>query len=218
VTGNSANLVYQNESGALNEATSDIMAAAIESWAGGDNPWWIGENCWVADAALRFMDDPSRDGSSRDHYSTRYTGTSDNGGVHWNSGIANLAFYLMANGGNHPKPEHRVNTVSGIGVATAANIWYRALTVYMTSGTDFAGARAATEAACADLYGATTCASVTAAWLEVGVDGSGGGGGGGGASCEGYCGGASPDGCYCDRHCARYGDCCPDKTDVCGIR
>jgi Zn-dependent metalloprotease len=217
VTQHSANLIYQNESGALNEATSDIMAAAIESWAGGNNPWWIGEDCWLADVALRFMDDPTRDGSSRDHYSTRYTGTSDNGGVHWNSGIANLAFYLMAQGGDHPKPEHRVSTVPAIGVDTAASIWYRALTVYMTSSTNFAAARVATEAACADLYDATTCASVTAAWLEVGVD-SGGGGGGGGASCEGSCGGQSADGCWCDRHCDRYGDCCPDKAAVCGAR
>ena len=175
VTHNTAELIYRGESGALNEATSDIMAAAIEVKANGgtvdQDTWKIGEDCWRASEALRFMNDPSRDGASRDHYQTRYRGSSDNGGVHLNSGIGNLFFYLLAAGGEHPKAKHRVAPVSGIGIDDAADIWYRALSVYMTPRTDFAAARTATLAAASDLFGASSdehC-QVQNAWAEVGV-------------------------------------------------
>lgn len=180
VTTNTANLVYSNESGALNEGTSDIMAAAVEAHVEGitDGTYLVGENCWLAAPALRFMYDPTRDGKSRDHYSTRYTGFDDNGGVHMNSGIANLFFYLLAEGGQHPKTQHRVAPVTGIGIEAAADIWYRALSTYMTSSTKFAGARTATLNAAADLFGATSeqhC-QVQNAWAEVGVGSPCGGG------------------------------------------
>ncbi|MEM9489673.1 MAG: M4 family metallopeptidase, partial [Myxococcota bacterium] len=160
--------IYQGESGALNEATSDILTAAIEAWARGNvdqDVWHIGEDCWLSDDALRFMDNPSADDNSRDHYQDRYIGREDNGGVHYNSGIGNLFFYLLSQGGDHPNPNRRVATVTGIGIEQAAAIWYRALTIYMTSSTDFAGARTATENACADLYsaGSMECKSVGAA-------------------------------------------------------
>jgi bacillolysin len=183
VTTFEANLTYSGESGALNEGASDSLAAAVESWVDGTtnaSTWDIGEDCWLAAPALRYMDAPSLDGSSRDHYAGRYVGTSDNGGVHWNSGIANHFFYLLSEGGQHHNPAYRTGTaVVGIGVGDAYAIWYSALNNYMTSGTTFAGARAATEAACVGLgYAATTCASVSAAWAEVGVSSATSGGGG----------------------------------------
>jgi hypothetical protein len=146
-------------------------------------------------------------------------GSDDNGGVHWNSGIGNLFFYLLSNGGSHPNPQRSLGTVTGTGVQAAADIWYRALSVYMTTTTNFADARAATESACSDLYGAgsANCTSVSAAWDEVGVGVACGGGGGGdnGASCVGHCDGTSPDGaCYCDPWCVIIGDCCAD-ANVC---
>lgn len=224
VTQYEANLTYSNESGALNEAASDMLAAAAEAWTDGavtEDTWDIGEDCWIAPGttALRYMDQPSADGSSRDHYSTRYTGTSDSGGVHWNSGIANHWFYLLSQGGQHHDAAYSTgNTVTGLGIDAAYEIWYTALAGYMTSSTTFSGARTATESACASLgYTATQCESVSYAWYEVGVgsDPAGGGtdtggtdtgGGGGTLACGGtlYTGtlsgaGASaiePDGTY----------------------
>jgi vibriolysin len=129
------------------------------------------------------MNDPIADGSSYDYYPTRYTGTGDYGGVHLNSGIANLAFKLMVTGGTHPRGKTTVNVTalnanSFTSIDMAAKIWYRALTVYMTSSTNFAGARTATANAATDLYGATAAAAVHLAWDAVGVPGTPGGGGG----------------------------------------
>ncbi|MCA9569505.1 MAG: M4 family metallopeptidase [Myxococcales bacterium] len=178
VTKFSANLTYQGESGALNEAFSDILGVRVEAWVHGgidEDTWKIAEDVVTPNGsttdALRYMYNPTLSSSSRDHYSTRYTGTADSGGVHWNSGIANLAFYLTAEGGNHPKPAKSVTTVEGIGLVKAGQVYWRALHNYMTSSTDFAGARAATLHAAADLYGAGSVeyAAVGNAWAEVGV-------------------------------------------------
>ncbi|MCB9648038.1 MAG: M4 family metallopeptidase [Deltaproteobacteria bacterium] len=168
VTDYSADLIYSNESGALNEATSDIFAAAVEAANGGTftDIWYVGEDTWLADTALRYMDDPARAGDY-DYYPTRYTGSSDNGGVHWNSGIANLFFHLLSVGGTHPRGKTST-VVTGIGITNAARIWYRALTVYMTPSTTFADARAATINAANDLNSSWT-PSVQAAWDAVGV-------------------------------------------------
>jgi Zn-dependent metalloprotease len=181
VTEYSANLVYSYESGALNEATSDILGAAAEAWKYGlidSRTWKIGEDCYTpatAGDALRYMNDPAAAGDY-DYYPTRYTGSGDNGGVHMNSGIANLAFYLMTVGGSHPRGKTSVvvPALDGVGMTSmnmGAKIWYRALTVYMTSSTNFAGARTATAQAATDLYGATTAAAVNLAWDAVGVPG-----------------------------------------------
>ncbi len=199
VTDREANLTYSYESGALNEAASDILAAAVEAYqdgATGQDTWDVGEDCWLADRALRFMQSPSDDGASYDYYPARYTGSSDNGGVHWNSGIANHFFYLLAEGGQHHNSAYRSgNTVAGIGIDDAYAIWYEALTNYMTSSTNFSGARTATESACAALgYATATCDSVSYAWYEVGVGsnpGSGSGSTGGGSTGGGSTGGGT---------------------------
>ena len=181
VTERTAGLVYQNESGALNEATSDIMAAAVEAWKRGyvdANTWKVGEDVYTpatAGDALRFMNDPAAAGDY-DYYPTRYTGTSDNGGVHTNSGIANLAFKLMVTGGSHPRSKTTVvvpalNATATTSINMAGKIWYRALTVYMTSSTNFQGARNATAQAATDLYGAAAADSVQKAWDAVGAPG-----------------------------------------------
>lgn len=174
VTERTANLTYSNESGALNESMSDVFGAMVELYADGGtvsaDTWKIGEDAYTpgtAGDALRRMDNPQAEGDP-DHYSIRYTGTADSGGVHTNSGIGNHAFYLIAAGGTN-----RVSSVNvtGIGTTDAAKVWYRALTVYMTSGTNFAGARTATVNAANDLFGATSTQAVTVAkgWCAVGV-------------------------------------------------
>jgi len=170
VTTNTSNLIYQNESGALNEAFSDIMGAAAEfAMQPSIADWWLGEDIWLADVALRFMDDPTRDGYSVDHYSNLITGTADNGGVHGNSGIANLAFVLTADGGTHPT---NGGTYTGVGIAVAEQIYYTAFTQYLTSSSTFADARAACELVALN-YSAAVQASVSAAWDAVGVSAGG---------------------------------------------
>jgi vibriolysin len=181
VTSYSANLVYSNESGALNEATSDIMSSAVEAWKDGAvsaDTWKVGEDIYTPGTsgdALRTMGDPAASGDS-DYYPTRYTGSADGGGVHTNSGIANLAFKLMVTGGTHPrgKTSVAVTALSGTAMTSidmGAKIWYRALTVYMNSTTNFTGARTATVNAATDLYGTSAANSVNQAWDAVGVPG-----------------------------------------------
>ena len=87
--------------------------------------------------------------------------------MHINSGIANKAFYLLAKGGTH----HKGGSMTGIGADAAARIWYRALTSYMTSSTNFSGARTACLNAASALYGSTSTqyAAVKQSWCLVGV-------------------------------------------------
>ncbi|MBV8519242.1 MAG: M4 family metallopeptidase [Acidobacteria bacterium] len=190
VTERTANLNYANESGALNEATSDILGNSCEAYTenGGTpnaNTWKVGEDIYTPGTsgdALRYMNNPTADGYSKDYYPERITGTADNGGVHGNSGIANLAYYLMVMGGTHPRGKTTVSvtplsTTSSTSLNMAQKIWYRALTVYWTSSTGFSGARTGTVSAATDLYGAAAAATVTAAWDAVGAPGGSTGGG-----------------------------------------
>lgn len=174
ITERSANLTYANESGALNESMSDVFGAMVESYVRGggvtEDTWKIGEQAYTpgtAGDALRSMKD-THSGGDPDHYSERYTGTADNGGVHTNSGIGNWVYYAAAAGGtNHVSG---VN-VTGMGTTAAGKIWYRALTVYMTSSTNYAGARTATLNAATDLYGSTSAQYTTTAtaWCAAGI-------------------------------------------------
>ncbi len=172
-----ANLVYQDESGALNEAFSDIFAASAQAWqAGGVSSatWKLAEDVWTPgnpNDAMRYMDNPTADGQSYDYYPTRYTGNQDNGGVHLNSGIVNLVYKLAVTGGTHPQGKTDVN-VPGVGVNHAEQIFYRALTSYLSSSSDFEDARQATAQAAEDLYGAAEAAAIHKAWDAVGVPGT----------------------------------------------
>ncbi|MFF4378404.1 M4 family metallopeptidase [Kitasatospora sp. NPDC001547] len=180
VTSATANLVYSGESGGLNEATSDIMATAIEFWA--NNPqdqgdYLIGEKIDIRGdgSPLRYMDKPSKDGKSRDYWSADL-GSVD---VHYSSGPANHWFYLASegsgaktvNGVAYDSATSDGLPVTGIGRDAATKIWYRALTTYMTSSTNYAAARVATLKATADLYGSTsaTYQNVANAWAAINV-------------------------------------------------
>ena len=179
VTENSAGLTYSGESGGLNEATSDIFGTMVEFYAANAHDpadYLIGEQFDLKDhAGFRRMDRPSSDGSSLDCWSS----TAKNVDVHYSSGIGNHFFYLLAegsgaktiNGVAHDSPTCNGSTVTGIGRDAAAAVWYRALTVYMTSTTNYAGARVATLKAASDLFGATSTqyAAVGAAWSAVSV-------------------------------------------------
>ncbi|PPS72839.1 MULTISPECIES: M4 family metallopeptidase [Streptomyces] len=181
VTSKTAALTYSGESGGLNEATSDIFGTLVEFHAAnaedrGD--WLIGEKVvrsGLGREALRFMDKPSKDGKSADCWNAKL-GDLD---VHYSSGVGNHFAYLLAegsgkkslNGVAYNSPTCDGSTVNGIGRAALGKIWYRALTVYMTSSTDYADARTATLSAAKDLYGAdsTEHKAVAAAWKAVAV-------------------------------------------------
>ena len=184
VTSRSADLTYSGESGGLNEATSDIFGTMVEYYANNSNDtpdYMIGEELYVSNPngtrALRYMFKPSLDGASPDCY----TGNIGSLDVHYSSGVGNHAFFLMAEGAAVPAGFNlsasqlvcNGNTAAGgIGRDAASKVWYRALTVYMTSNTSYAGARAATLQAASDLYGpgSSQYNGVASAWSAVGVN------------------------------------------------
>ncbi|MEU7426418.1 M4 family metallopeptidase, partial [Streptomyces sp. NPDC040750] len=180
VTSNTAGLNYSGESGGLNEATSDIFGTGVEFYA--DNAtdvgdYLIGEKIDINGngSPLRYMDKPSKDGGSADYWSSSVGGLD----VHYSSGVANHFFYLLSegsgaktiNGVNYDSPTQDGSTVTGIGRDKALQIWYKALTTYFTSTTDYADARKGTLSAAGDLYGAesTEYKAVAAAWSAVNV-------------------------------------------------
>ncbi|MGJ0483259.1 MAG: M4 family metallopeptidase [Methylomicrobium sp.] len=172
VTSRTANLTYSGESGGLNEATSDIFGTMVEYYANNskDVPdYKIGEKLYKSgNKALRYMYNPNLDGASPNCWSSS-VGSLD---VHYSSGIANHFYYLLSEGSNSSPASPTCNgaIVTGIGKAKAEKIWYRALTVYMTSSTNYSGARAATINAAADLYpNSSEKDIVAAAWDAVSV-------------------------------------------------
>ncbi|MFD7122381.1 M4 family metallopeptidase [Streptomyces sp. NPDC059892] len=180
VTAATANLTYSGESGGLNEATSDIFATAVEFYsntASDPGDYLIGEKININGngTPLRYQDKPSKDGASKDYWSS----TLGNIDVHYSSGPANHFFYLLSegsgaktvNGVSYNSPTYDGSTVTGIGRDKATQIWYKALTTYMTSSTNYAKARTATLSAAGALYGTTSAEykAVGAAWTAINV-------------------------------------------------
>ncbi|MET8755713.1 M4 family metallopeptidase [Streptomyces sp. NPDC004667] len=187
VTSATAGLNYSDESGGLNEATSDIMGTSVEFYA--NNPsapgnYLIGEQININGdgTPLRYMDKPSKDGGSKDAWYSGIGGLD----VHYSSGPANHWFYLASegsgaktvNGVNYDSPTSDGLPVTGIGRDKAQLIWYKALTTKFNSSTDYAGAREGTIAAATELYGAGSAEvkNVTDAWAAVNVGARSGGG------------------------------------------
>nr|WP_316247538.1 M4 family metallopeptidase [Rossellomorea aquimaris] len=176
-----ADLIYENESGAINESIADILGAFVENKTG-DDLWLLGEDIWTPNTpgdGLRDMKDPAsvyiggytESGYYPDHYDDRYLGELDKGGVHINSSINNKAAYLLTDGGTH----HGV-TVTGVGKAKAEKIYYRALTLYLTASSGFSEMRQAAVQAARDLYpdrngeSSAEVKAVEAAYDAVGVE------------------------------------------------
>ena len=154
VTERTSGLEYRNQSGALNESISDTFGVFLDK-----DDYLIGEDVYTpkkAGDALRSLSNPSLYGQP-EHMSNYVNTTSDNGGVHTNSGIPNKAAYL---------------TISNLGISVAEKIYYRALTVYLSPMSNFSDARASLLAAAADLYGtgSTQYNAVASAWTQVGVN------------------------------------------------
>lgn len=173
----SANLVYQSESGALNESFSDIFGTAIEFFGRSSNAnWTVGEDIGVT---LRSMSNPKTYGDPDTYNGTNWvnvvgctpTQQNDLCGVHINSGVQNFWFYLLTNGGNGTNDNSDSYSVNGLGIDTAASIAYRNLTVYLTRSSNYADARYYSILSAVDLYGSCSkeVEAVTNAWHAVGV-------------------------------------------------
>ncbi len=175
VTQNSSNLIYRNESGALNESFSDIFGSVVE-WIYDPNPsdrdWYVGEDAHTTGTGLRDMSNPNAknhpDTYNGDHW---YTGNFDNGGVHRNSGVQNFWFFLLVEGGNGTNDMGTSYNVQGIGLSKAAKIAYRNLTVYLTRYSTYDDAKEGAIQAASDLYGANSneVTQVRRAWCAVGA-------------------------------------------------
>jgi thermolysin len=170
VTEYTSNLVYQDESGALDEAFCDIMSTGAEFYFQPGKADYLHAEDVVTPGGWRSMQNPMAFGDP-DHYSIRYRGSADNGGVHTNSGIVNNAFYLAIEGGRHRLGA----TVQGVGAANREQVekaFYRGFTSFLVPSATFAQARAATLQAARDLYGPASPveAALVQAWNAVGVN------------------------------------------------
>ncbi|MFF5974520.1 M4 family metallopeptidase [Streptomyces sp. NPDC012769] len=187
LTSNTAGLVYSGESGGLNEATSDIFAAAVEFYANNatdKGDYLVGEKIDIRGngTPLRYMDKPSKDGSSKDYW---YSGIGSID-VHYSSGPANHWYYLLSegsgtktvNGVTYDSPTSDGLPVTGIGRDKASLIWFKALTTKFNSNTNYAGARTGTVAVATELYGAGSAEvkAVEHAWAGINVGSRPGGG------------------------------------------
>jgi bacillolysin len=154
-TEHSAKLFYYMQSGALNESFSDIFGETVDlmNTGGTDTPatrWQIGEDI-PGFGAIRNMMDPTLfndPGKVSDSQFVCETPGGDAGGVHTNSGVSNHAYALMVDGGTYNS-----QTIGGIGLTKAGKIQYRALTVYLLSGSGFLDNYNAVQQACTDLIG-----------------------------------------------------------------
>ncbi len=177
VTFATANLVYEGESGAINESMSDVFGVMVDR---GD--WTLGENVVKGSAfpsgALRDMSDPhngasnlGQPGFQPKHVNEQYHGQQDNGGVHINSGIPNYAFYLFVQAIKNKDGSEEVAK------SKAEKVYYRTLTKYLTRSSKFVDLKVAVMRAAKDLYGSAYETLARNAFTAVGIGGNGGGGG-----------------------------------------
>lgn len=179
ITQYTSDLVYSYESGALNESYSDILGALVEFWAQPDGrtaypsgtdgraDWMMGEDCWLDGEALRDLRNPNRFGQPSYYLGNLwYTGGGDNGGVHYNSGVQNFAFYLLSEGGAGSNDGHAYD-IDGLGIEAAGEIAMYANMFLLTSTSQYADAREAWVLAASTLgYNTQTVRDV---WTACGV-------------------------------------------------
>lgn len=163
-----ANLIYQDESGALNEHFADVFGVLIER-----EDFRIGEDISnpsiFPTGALRDMGDPNNGGSSLgdpgyqpDHVNDQFFGRDDNGGVHINSGIPNKAFFNFVT-------DESFGESNGDRASIAEQIWYRALTSFLRSSSNFSDMRLAIVQVAQNDFGDTVAAAAERAFDEVGI-------------------------------------------------
>jgi Zn-dependent metalloprotease len=179
VTAATAGLIYDGESGGLNEATSDCMGEMVEAYsqrdAGTDtvvpegNDWLVGAGPGRG-VPLRYFDKPSKDGESEDQW---YDGIALRE-VHYSSGAMNRAYYFLSHGASSTSTDDGYSPylpggMMGIGNDKSAHILYKALSEYYTPSTGFSDARAAFIHAAQDLYSQTEVDAVMSAFAAINV-------------------------------------------------
>jgi Zn-dependent metalloprotease len=146
--------ITQGDGNKIKAQLATGVTATLHGVAGTDNSvrWLLGEDVGNFDGhgALRDMSNPTCYANPGKVTDTAYyvCDTSDNGGVHTNSGIPNHAYALIVDGGTY-----NGQTISGIGFNKAAAIYWRAESVYQTPTTDFSDHADALEQSCSDLTG-----------------------------------------------------------------
>ncbi|MBK8611661.1 MAG: M4 family metallopeptidase [Chitinophagaceae bacterium] len=169
ITERTSALVYSYESGAMNEGFSDIFGTSIEAFARpGNTDWLIGGDFFT----IRNMSNPNAFSHPDTYQGTYwYTGSGDNGGVHFNSGVLNYWFYLLTTGGTGVNDHNFSYSVGGIGMNNAAAIAYRLNTVYLVSTSTYNDARILGIQAAEDLYGVNSNEAIQTAnaWSAVGL-------------------------------------------------
>lgn len=163
-----ANLVYENESGALNESFSDIFGFMVERRAqGGFFDWRMGEDAFQESGGIRDLQNPNFYGQPQQHEGLFWqTGPGDNGGVHTNSGVQNRWFFLLSSSGF----QNGIN-VDGIGIDNAALIAWRTVVYYLGVNSNYNDARNGSINASVVLFGecSNEVIQVRNAWASVGV-------------------------------------------------
>jgi Zn-dependent metalloprotease len=168
----SSNLIYQGESGALDESFADIFGTLVEfdleGPGGGD--WLVAED---RGTAIRSMENPNAFGDPDTYFGIGWASLTggDNGGVHTNSGVQNYWFYLLTEGGTGTNDNGDDYSVTGIGLEDAAKIAYRNRTVYLIPSSGYFDAHLGSINAAADLFGTNSqqYISTVEAWDAVGV-------------------------------------------------
>jgi bacillolysin len=199
VCSNTADLAYQNQSGAMNEGYSDIWGACVEHYGRTktlDGPydegvWLIGEDIGSGGSPLRSMIEPNDEGNPDTYQGLYWTMTGDEGicvpdgevggvndhcGVHNNSGVLNHWFYILTEGATGTNNatnilERDTYDVTGIGMRKAAEIAFLVERDFLTANSTFADARVASIAVASSLYCANDpeTIAVTNAWFAVNV-------------------------------------------------
>lgn len=172
-------LAYLDESGALNESFSDLMAMAVIYYTTGSCDWTLGES-FMVDRNLRSMSDPwlSAGRPQPKYYKGQYwkpvgdyTPTGDHGGVHTNSGVQNYWFYLLSEGGSGVNEAGEAFNIPALGIEKAAKIAYINLLYYLNPNSNYRQSRWGSIQAARELYGNGSAEeiAVTNAWAAVGV-------------------------------------------------
>jgi len=177
VTRFTAGLIYQGESGAMNESFSDIFGVAVEFYVGKDKKedvWRLGSELYTH-GSMRNMSNPKAQSQPDTYGGINWVSPTnvsyDNGGVHINSGITNYWFYLLSEGGQGVNDLNNSYDVKAIGLAKAEKIAYITLTEYLSPSSNFSDMRQATLMVTEDLYGigSDEYKQVSNAWYAIGV-------------------------------------------------
>ncbi|MGE5463905.1 MAG: M4 family metallopeptidase [Syntrophothermus sp.] len=153
VTQYESNLFYYYQSGAINESFSDVWGEYYDQTDGFGSDssgvkWYIGEDVTNLGSLRNMANPPSFSDPDRISSFYYYTGSDDNGGVHFNSGVNNKAVYLMVDGDSF-----NGKTISPLGWTKTLAIYYEAQTNLLVSGADYSDLYYALQKACSNLIG-----------------------------------------------------------------